>query len=245
MVIGITGGIGSGKSTIARALEARGYKVYDCDREAKRIIAEDPDVQQQIIALLGPESFIIPAGKPCIQLSPEKSGLSLVYNTAYVAQRVFAEPELLEQLNAIVHPAVKADILSLISSTGNSGEAFRLAASHLFIESAILFEAGLNGLCDKIFIVDAPEDIRIARTIARDYNGEATPDNINKVRARIHAQTPPSSTSHFPSQNFATHHPSPATGHTISGTYIPASYTILNDGRTPIDDLASLILQNI
>ena len=94
MIIGITGGIGSGKSTIARALAARGYAVYDCDREAKRIIAENKDVQQQIIALLGPEAFV-----------------NGVYNTSYVAQRVFAEPELLERLNQIVHPAVKADII--------------------------------------------------------------------------------------------------------------------------------------
>ena len=94
MIIGITGGIGSGKSTIARALAARGYAVYDCDREAKRIIAENKDVQQQIIALLGPEAFV-----------------NGVYNTSYVAQRVFREPELLERLNLIVHPAVKADII--------------------------------------------------------------------------------------------------------------------------------------
>ena len=77
MIIGITGGIGSGKSTIARALAARGYAVYDCDKEAKRIIAENKDVQQQIIALLGEEAFI-----------------EGIYNTAYVAQRVFHEPEL-------------------------------------------------------------------------------------------------------------------------------------------------------
>ena len=75
MIIGITGGIGSGKSTIARALAARGYAVYDCDKEAKRIISENKAVQQQIIALLGPEAFV-----------------NGVYNTSYVAQRVFAEP---------------------------------------------------------------------------------------------------------------------------------------------------------
>ena len=58
MIIGITGGIGSGKSTIARALAARGYAVYDCDKEAKRIIAENKDVQQQIINLFGEKSFV-------------------------------------------------------------------------------------------------------------------------------------------------------------------------------------------
>ena len=149
MIIGITGGIGSGKSTIARALAARGFAVYDCDREAKRIIAENKDVQQQIIALLGEEAFV-----------------NGVYNTAYVAKRVFAEPELLERLNQIVHPAVKADI----------------------IRHSPLSGSGLDAICDKIFVIEAPEDIRIARTIARDYHGDSSPENINKVRARIKAQ---------------------------------------------------------
>ena len=75
MIIGITGGIGSGKSTIARALAARGYAVYDCDREAKRIIAENPAVQQQIIALFGEEAFV--DGE---------------YNTQYISKCVFSPP---------------------------------------------------------------------------------------------------------------------------------------------------------
>ena len=161
MIIGITGGIGSGKSYLAQELAKRGFAVYDCDRAAKRIIAEDKDVQAAIIRLLGEEAFT--DGR---------------YNTAYVAQRVFAEPQLLKKLNKIVHPAVKADILSPCTSH----------LSPLFIESAILFESGFDGLCDKIVVVTAPEETRIARTIARDYKGEATPKNINKVRARIRAQ---------------------------------------------------------
>ena len=170
MIIGITGGIGSGKSTIARALAARGYAVYDCDKEAKRIIAENKDVQQQIIALLGEEAFV-----------------NGVYNTAYVAQRVFAEPELLERLNQIVHPAVKADIIRHSPLSGSAASPL-INPPFLFLESAILYEAGLDELCDKIIVVDAPEDIRIARTIARDYHGDTSPENINKVRARIKAQ---------------------------------------------------------
>ena len=191
MIIGITGGIGSGKSTIARALAARGFAVYDCDREAKRIIAENKDVQQQIIALLGPEAFV-----------------NGVYNTSYVAQRVFAEPELLERLNQIVHPAVKEDILEKQPD---------------FVESAILYEAGLDAICDKIFVVDAPEEIRIARTIARDYHGDASPENINKVRARIRAQRPYLSSIHLSSIG-------------RQAVIIP------NDGRKSIDELAEEII---
>lgn len=164
MIIGLTGGIGSGKSYIAQALAQRGYAVYDCDREAKRIIAENKEVQAAIIDLLGEEAFIYHQS-------------SIIYNTEYVAKRVFADPKLLNELNKIVHPAVKEDILSRTHSLTPS-----------FIESAILFESGLDKLCDKIVVVTAPEETRIARTIARDYQGEATPENINKVRARIHAQ---------------------------------------------------------
>ena len=190
MIVGITGGIGSGKSTIARELVKRGFAVYDCDREAKRIIAENPDVQKEIIDLLGKEAFIY-------HLS------SIIYNTDYVAKRVFADPHLLKELNRIVHPAVKADILSSFTSH----------LSPLFLESAILFESGLNLLCNRIIVIDAPEDIRIARTIGRDYKGEMTEANINKVRARIHAQ-------HIPQGDL----------------------TLLNDGHTPIPELVDEIL---
>lgn len=156
MIIGLTGGIGSGKSFLAQALAQRGFTVYDCDREAKRIIAENKDVQAAIKDLLGEEAFI-----------------EWKYNTAYVAKRVFEDPELLDALNKIVHPEVAKDIL---------------AKKPDFVESAILFESGLDQLCDKIVVVTAPEEVRIARTIARDYQGQATPENINKVRARIRAQ---------------------------------------------------------
>lgn len=155
-MIGLTGGIGSGKSTIARELAKQGFAIYDCDREAKRIIAEDKDVQQAIIDLLGHEAFA-----------------DGVYNTKYVAKQVFEEPELLAALNTIVHPKVREDILKRKPD---------------FIESAILFEAGLDAICDKIVIVEAPEDIRIERVIARDYGHDASPANIDKVRARIRAQ---------------------------------------------------------
>ena len=188
-VIGLTGGIGSGKSTIAQELAKRGFAVYDCDREAKRIIAECPEVQAAIIDLLGEEAFI--KGQ-----SDKVQGTK--YNTEYVAKRVFAEPELLEKLNQIIHPAVKEDICqrSGLSAKRSVSETVCQAKPVLFVESAILFEAGLDRVCDRIIVVEAPEDVRIARTIARDYHGEATPENIDKVRARIRAQkTPATSTS--------------------------------------------------
>ena len=177
MIIGLTGGIGSGKSTIAKELAKRGYAIYDCDREAKRIIEENEDVRKAIIGLLGEEAFtpsLIHSSTPPL----------LHYNTTYVAQRVFAEPELLARLNSIVHPAVIEDIKqrSGLTAKRSNNEAV------LFVESAILFEAGIDRLCDQIVFVDAPEEVRLARTLTRDYNGQATPENINKVRARIRVQ---------------------------------------------------------
>lgn len=162
-VIGLTGGIGSGKSFIAKELAKHGFSVYDCDREAKLIVAENKEVQAAIVALLGEGAFV-----------------NGQYNTAYVAQRVFADPALLQALNAIIHPAVVKDLKNMKDSKDTKDT--------LFIESAILFESGLDQLCDKIVVVTAPEETRIARTIARDYHHEATPENINKVRARIRAQ---------------------------------------------------------
>jgi len=189
MIIGITGGIGSGKSTVALELAKRGFEVYDCDLEAKRIVAQDEDVQHEIIALLGEEAFV--HGQ---------------YNTAYVAKRVFADKELLAQLNAIIHPAVGLDIMKRQPD---------------FVESAILFESGLDILCDRIVLVDAPADIRLARTIARDYKGEATPENIAKVRARMEAQQ-----STFSAQTDA------------------ISLVVNNDGKKSIEALADEILQS-
>ena len=193
MIIGITGGIGSGKSTIARELAKRGFAVYDCDLEAKRIIAENKDVQQAIIDLLDEEAFV-----------------EGTYNTAYVARRVFEDKELLEHLNQIVHPAVKEDIKA-------KSQELR-AQSCLFVESAILYEAGLDTLCDKVIVVDVPEDIRIARTLARDYGNEATEENINKVRARIKAQR------------------------VFSNQSSVVSFVVKNDGKTSIAELAENIL---
>ena len=162
-IIGITGGIGSGKSTIARELAKRGFVVYDCDQEAKRIVAENKEVQQAIIDLLGEEAF-------------SNSQSQRQYNTVYVAKRVFSDPSLLVQLNAIIHPAVGKDILEKKPD---------------FVESAILYESGLDKLCDKVIVVKAPEEVRIARTIARDYHGDASPVHINKVRARMRTQKIP------------------------------------------------------
>ena len=210
MIIGITGGIGSGKSTIAHELAQRGYAVYDCDREAKRIVEENREVQARIIALLGEDAFV--HGR---------------YNTSFVSKKVFYSspigegrgetPSLLSQLNAIIHPAVVEDIKHLPSFQGGDG-----CRPLLFLESAILFEAGLDRLCDCIVVVDAPEEVRIACTIHRDYNGDASPEHINSVRARMHAQNPP--------------HLSPENSNTI---------VLSNDGTRSVSNLVEILLKTL
>lgn len=157
MVVGLTGGIGSGKSTIAMQLRMMGYMVYDSDSQAKRIIVEDLSVRKQLIQLFGEEVFI-----------------DGVYQTNIVAQQVFADKCLLEKLNAIVHPAVRADIEKQKASMG--------VGELLFVECAILYSSGIHALCEKVVLVTAPEEIRLQRTIQRDHS------TIDKVRARMRAQ---------------------------------------------------------
>ena len=157
MIIGITGGIGSGKSTIAEQLREMGYAVYDTDSEAKRLIVEDAGVREEIEQLFGKEVY--------------KDG---VYQTALVAQRVFADQSLLARLNAIVHPAVKADILRWAENINHP--------TLCFVECAILYQAGFDTLCDKVVVVTAPEEVRLQRAVTRDHS------TIEKVRARMRAQ---------------------------------------------------------
>ena len=165
MIIGLTGGIGSGKSTIAQGLRQMGYAVYDTDSEAKRLIVEDENVRTQMVQLFGNEVYA-----------------NGVYQTALVAQRVFSDRSLLAQLNAIVHPAVRADILRW--ATMQNSPSFRkgLGVGICFVECAILYQAGFDELCDKVVAVTAPEEVRLTRVLARDHS------TIDKVRARMRAQ---------------------------------------------------------
>lgn len=161
MLIGLTGGIGCGKSTIAAGLRDLGYPIYDTDSRAKQIIITNPMVRSQVELLFGSEVLD-----------------GDVYHTELVAKQVFHHPELLERLNRIVHPAVAFDVQEWARMEVNSHP----DQPFCFVESAILFESGLNKVCDHVIAITAPEELRIQRTIARDHT------DINKVRARIRAQ---------------------------------------------------------
>ena len=156
MVVGLTGGIGSGKSTIAKAFAALGIAVFNSDEQAKALIANNAQVKKRIIAAFGEEAY--------------QNG---EYNRAYIAQIVFNNSEKLAILNSIVHPAL-AKHFKLWAKKQTS--------PYVLKEAAILFESGSYKDCDYIITVTAPEEVRIARVMARDHCTEA------QVRARMAQQ---------------------------------------------------------
>ena len=156
MKVGITGGIGSGKSTVCRLFAQRGIAVYDSDREAKRLMTEDGALRAGITARFGAESYVDGA-----------------LNRRYLASRVFSDAQALADLNALVHPVVRSDFASW---------AERQAGPYVILESAILFEAGLEGAVDRTVAVLAPLELRLSRTCRRDGCDEEA------VRRRMAAQ---------------------------------------------------------
>jgi len=161
MIIGITGGIGGGKSTVSEMLRRKGYQIYDTDKEARKLQDEAPGIKEQIIKLFGDEAYIQGA-----------------LNRKHISEIVFTEPEMLKKLNAIVHPAVEKDI----ALWANRFEKQEL----LFVESALLYESGLDKYSDKVLLVTSPEYIRIDRVMKRDGISR------EQVLARISSQMPES-----------------------------------------------------
>ncbi|MDO6803632.1 dephospho-CoA kinase [Wenyingzhuangia sp. 1_MG-2023] len=142
MVVGLTGGIGSGKSTVMTEFEKLGVPTYIADVEAKKIMNSSEEVKSQIKALLG-----------------EKAYLNDVLNRGYIAEKVFSDKKLLKQLNAIVHPAVRKHFQDFIKMQ---------TTPYLVYESAILFENNTDALCDNVVVVTADLEERISRVIKRD-----------------------------------------------------------------------------
>jgi dephospho-CoA kinase len=140
--VGLTGGIGSGKSTVARVFETLGIPVYYADKEARRIMNTDAPLKAAIIKNFGEASYI-------------KGEL----NRKHIASIVFNDPEKLLLLNGLVHPATKKD----------GEEWMKIQTSPYAIhEAALIFEAGVNERLDHVIGVYAPEELRIQRTIERD-----------------------------------------------------------------------------
>lgn len=144
--IGVTGGIGSGKTYVCQIFETMGYPVFYSDKEAKDLINHNLQVKEQIVDLLGEESY-------------NEQG----YNREYVAGKVFNDSNLLQKLNEIVHPAVR-EAFDEWSEKQNS--------ELVFNEAALLFETGSNKSFDHIILVYADIDTRITRLLNRDQSTE-------------------------------------------------------------------------
>lgn len=145
-IVGLTGGIGSGKTTVAAMFKAHNVPVYIADVAAKEILATNLSVQQQVKSLLGNEAFI-------------NHGTHEKPDTAHIASIVFKNRELLDKLNGIIHPAVRAHFNHWLSQQD---------ARYVIYEAAILLETGGNLICDYVIVVTAPLHTRIARVVARD-----------------------------------------------------------------------------
>ena len=141
--IGLTGGIGSGKTTVAKFIEEMGFPVYFSDDRAKEIVNDDEVLKNKIKELLGEEAY-------------DENGF---YNRKYVSGIVFNDDEMRLQLNALIHPAVKIDFENWV---GNQHAEF------VFKETALLFELKLNESCYKSILVTADDNIRIKRVMDRD-----------------------------------------------------------------------------
>lgn len=158
--IGITGGIGSGKSVVSRILRLRGCLVYDCDAEAKRIMDESAEVLAALNGRFGEE--VCPKGGPI--------------DRKRLAQFVFGSDEERLWLNSLVHRLVREDIMRWRQMAAYTGK------EKCFVESAIMASSGLSALCNEIWIVTASEDVRISRVGFRDGI------DIDSIRRRIKSQ---------------------------------------------------------
>ena len=177
MKIGLTGGIGSGKSFVAGLLRKKGFDVFDCDKQAKMLMVNDPEVVQLISNNVGEDAYFImeqsePQGVSTSFHDPPLPTKKIL-NKKVVAQFLFKSPENASVINNIVHPR-----LALIFKEW----ARQRSRQIVFMESAILFESGFNDLVDYTVCVVADEQVRIQRTMDRDNS------TYNDVVKRIHLQ---------------------------------------------------------
>lgn len=140
--VGITGGIGTGKSTVAKILVALGYPVYFSDDRAKWLMENNQQLVTELTYLLGELTYV-----------------SEKLNRAYIAEKLFSTPALKEKINALVHPVVRADFKLWVENQ---------TQSIVFQESALLVETGAVQLFDALIVVTAPLEDRVKRIQKRD-----------------------------------------------------------------------------
>jgi dephospho-CoA kinase len=152
MIVGLTGGIGSGKTTVAQLFETMGCAIYNSDEKAKELYF-NTSVKAQVINLLGNKSY----------LSEHE------INKDYISKKIFSDTQLLHQLNKIIHPAVKEDFINFQS---------KYSPETLIIkETALLFETGIYKELDYSILVTAPVSVKIERVMKRN---KMTKEDVEK-----------------------------------------------------------------
>jgi dephospho-CoA kinase len=154
LLVGITGGIGSGKSTVCKLFSLLGVPVYTADDRAKWLMNHDSPLKEKILEVFGSESYL--------------SNGEL--NRAYLAASVFSNPEKVATLNALVHPAVRKDFMDWVSQQ---------SAPYLIKEAALLFETGAAKELDCVINVSSPLRVRMARVLLRDPH--RTEEQVNQI----------------------------------------------------------------
>ncbi|MBS1683071.1 MAG: dephospho-CoA kinase [Bacteroidetes bacterium] len=152
--IGVTGGIGSGKSLVCKIFSSLGIPVYDADSRAKKLMNEDALLCDQIKKKFGAESYV--------------NGL---LNREYLSRYVFNDSQKLQELNELVHPRVLEDSERWIIKNKE--------ATYIIKEAALLFESGSYKTLDKIIVVSAPEELRVKRVLLRDRG--RTKEDVAKI----------------------------------------------------------------
>ena len=151
LIVGVTGGIGAGKSTLCKVLISMGFPVYNSDAEAKRLYGQDAQLRTSVAEEFGQEMF------------SENGEL----NREALANVVFQSEQALAKLNALVHPAVGREFAKWAKRLASRG------CTCVFREAAILFESGAHFQCDKTWTVAAPLPVRLARAMKRSGLSEA------------------------------------------------------------------------
>jgi dephospho-CoA kinase len=158
--IGLTGGIGSGKSAAAESLRARGFPVLDADVIARDVVAPGSPGLEAVVARFGPD------------VRREDGTL----NRIALGTLVFGDPALRQELESLLHPLIAAETSARMAALEGDG------ATVVFHDAALLFEAGAEGRVDEVIVLVVPEEVQVARTMARDGCTEV------EVRQRMGAQ---------------------------------------------------------
>ena len=152
-IVGLTGGIGSGKTTVAKLFMELGVPVYIADDEAKQLMARSKIIKRRLVQLLGKQAY------------SENS-----INRSFIANKIFSDPELLSKVNHSVHPKVAAHFKRWVH---------KQSGPYCIKEAAILFESGSYKECDTVILISAPKAVRLKRVLARD--GVAEEDVLRRM----------------------------------------------------------------